>query len=381
MSRLRLAAAVRGLGAVGTIGALALTAHTAVNLRRLRRLPLHPPVVAERVSVLVPARNEAHRITPTITSLLAQERLLDLEILVLDDGSTDGTAALVHQTAHGDPRLRVLTGTDLPTGWLGKPHACHQLAAAATGSTLCFVDADVTVAPQAVASAVALLRQTRLDALSPYPRQVAHGLGPRLVQPLVEWSWLTTLPLGAAERSPRPTLVAATGQFFVVDHDAYHRAGGHAAVADDVLDDVGLMRAVKRSGGRGVAVDGSHLATCTMYDSWDELVEGYTKSLWTAFGSPTGAAAVVATLSLAYVAPAAAALVGSRLGLVGYGAGVLGRMLVARTTGQPVLPDVLAHPASVATFGYLVGRSWRAHRHGTLTWKGRPVARGLTPQT
>lgn len=374
MSGLPLTSVVRGLGAVGAVGALALTAHTVLNTRRLRRLPLDPSEVAERVSVLVPARDEAHRIAPTITSLLGQQRLMDLEILVLDDGSRDGTAQLVTATAAGDPRLRVLTGLGPPTGWLGKPHACHQLAQAATGSVLCFVDADVTLAPSAVASAVALLRGSGLDALSPYPRQVAHGFGPRLVQPLIEWSWLTTLPLAVAERSPRPTLVAATGQFFVVDHDAYRRAGGHAAVAGDVLDDVALMRAVKRAGGRGVAVDGSHLATCQMYDSWGELVEGYTKSLWSAFGSPAGAAAVVASLGLAYIAPAAAALTGSRIGLVGYGAGVLGRAVVARTTRQPVLPDVLAHPLSVATFGYLVARSWRARRRGTLTWKGRPVA-------
>ena len=381
MSGLTLSSSVRALGAVGTIGALALTAHTALNVRRLRRLPPDPPVVAERVSVLVPARNEAHRIAATITSLLGQRHLTDFEIVVLDDGSEDGTAEVVASTAGGDPRLRVLTGSDLPDGWLGKPHACQQLSDDATGSVLCFVDADVTLAPHAVAAAVALLRQTRLDALSPYPRQVAHGLGPRLVQPLIEWSWLTTLPLGVAERSPRPTLVAATGQFFVIDHDVYRRAGGHAAVADDVLDDVGLMRAVKRAGGRGVPVDGSALAACQMYDSWDDLVEGYTKSLWSAFGSPAGATAVVAALGLVYVAPVAAALAGSRVGLLGYGAGVLGRTLVARSTGQPSLPDVLAHPVSVATFGYLVGRSLRARRRGALTWKGRPVPGGLTSQT
>lgn len=128
-------------------------------------------------------------------------------------------------------------------------------------------------------------------------------------------------------------------------------------------------------------VDGSALAACQMYDTWDELVEGYTKSLWSAFGTPAGATAVVAALGLVYVAPVAAALAGSRLGLVGYGAGVLGRAVVARSTGQPLLPDVLAHPVSVATFGYLVGRSLRARRHGALTWKGRPVPGGLTSRT
>lgn len=365
---------LRAAGAVGTIAAVALTVHTAVNLRLLRRLDPEPGAVTERVSVLVPARNEAHRISPTIRALLQQINVPDLEILVLDDGSDDGTADVVRRSAHGDDRLSVRTGSGLPPGWLGKTHACHQLAGAATGSVLVFVDADVILDPPAVAAAVGLMRAADLDAVSPYPRQLADGIGPRLVQPLIEWSWMTTLPLRAAERSPRPSLVAATGQFFVVDRHAYDAAGGHAAVATEVLDDVGLLRAVKRAGGRGVAVDGSAMAQCRMYDTWDELVEGYTKSLWTAFGSPAGAAAVVGTLALAYVLPpVVGVLAGSAIGWIGYGAGVLGRTMVAGTTGQPVLPDVLAHPASVVVFGYLVASSLRRHRRGTLTWKGRTV--------
>lgn len=365
---------LRGLAVAGAVAASALSAHTAFNIRRMRRLPLDPHPVSERVSVLVPARNEAHRIAPTIRSLLGQQRLDDLEIIVLDDSSQDGTADVVTDVAAGDPRLRVIPGAPLPPRWLGKPYACHQLSHAATGSALCFIDADVSLEPVAIAAAVRVLRSSGLDAVSPYPRQLADGLGPRLVQPLIEWSWLTTLPLGVAERSPRPSLAAATGQFFVVDAQAYRRAGGHAAVATEVLDDVELMRSVKRTGGTGVAVDGSALATCRMYSSWDELYEGYTKSLWTAFGGPAGSIAVGAALGIAYVAPPLAALLtGSRAGWVGYGAAVAGRTLVARTTGQPVVPDVLAHPVSVAVLVGLLAESWRRRRRGALTWKGRQI--------
>jgi hypothetical protein len=365
---------VRALTAVGSAGAVALTAHTAVNIRRMRRLPDDPHPVAERVSVLVPARDEAHRIAPTIRSLVAQQRLADLEVIVLDDGSTDGTADVVREAAAGDPRVHIVDGRPLADGWLGKPHACQQLAEAATGSALCFVDADVTLDPLAVAAAVRLLREAQLDVVSPYPRQEADGLGPRLVQPLIEWSWLTTLPLGVAERSPRPTLAAATGQFFVVDRGAYDRAGGHHAVADDVLDDVALLRAVRATGGRGVPVDGSRHATCRMYDDWHELYDGYTKSLWRAFGGGAGSAATLAALGVLYVVPPVAAVAcRSRVGAVGYVAGVLGRVLVARATGQPVLPDVLAHPASIAALGWLTAASWRRKRVGSLRWKGRPV--------
>ncbi len=364
--------------AAGALGAAALTVHTAVNVTRLRRPP--PPgdllgPVAERVSVLVPARDEAHRIAPTITSVLAQQGVPDLEVLVLDDGSTDGTADVVRATAGGDPRLRVLPGRPLPPGWLGKPHACHQLAEQATGSVLVFTDADVELAPHALASAVTLLRTAGLQLVSPYPRQVTTTPATRLVQPLIEWTWLTTLPLELAERSPRPTLAAATGQLLVVDADAYRRAGGHAAVATAVLDDVALLRAVKRSGGRGVPTDGSQLASCRMYDDWDALRDGYTKSLWSAFGHPAAALAVGSGLALVYVVPPVAALlVGSRAGLAGYAAAVVGRVLVARTAAQPLWPDVLAHPAAVGALLYLLGSSWRGHRRGELTWKGRRVA-------
>ena len=368
--------------AAGAVGAALATAHTAYNLRALRVPPGDPPVVAERVSVLVPARDEAGRIEPCIRALLAGEGLRDLELLVLDDGSTDGTADVVRRAAQGDPRLRVLDGAadaaEPPRGWLGKTWACHRLAEAATGTVLVFVDADVTVAPHGIAATVALLRMSGLDLVSPYPRQLADGLLPRLVQPLLQWSWLTTLPLRAAETSSRESLVAANGQLLAVDAAVHRGAGGHAAVRGEVLDDVALLRAVKRSGARGVVVDGTHVATCRMYDDGAALVEGYTKSLWSAFGSRGGSAAVVAALSWLYVVPPVAAVVGptrtARVwGAAGYAAGVAGRALVARRTGQRMMPDVLAHPASVVAFGGLVAESWRRRSTGTLSWRGRPL--------
>jgi hypothetical protein len=108
-----------------------------------------------------------------------------------------------------------------------------------------------------------------------------------------------------------------------------------------------------------------------MYDGWPELREGYTKSLWSAFGTPSAAAGAVGGLSLLYVWPAAAALLGSRAGLAGYAAGVLGRVLTARRTGGRAWPDALAHPVSVGLLGWLTLQSWRGRRAGTLTWKGR----------
>jgi hypothetical protein len=342
-------------------------------LRRLRVPPSEPPRIAETVSVLLPVRDEAHQVAECLRAILDQRGLADLEVLVLDDGSSDGTADVVLEAAAGDPRVRLLQGSELPVGWLGKPHACAQLAAAARGSVLVFCDADVVLELDGIAAAVALLRESYLDIVSPWPRQVAETPLERLVQPLQQWSWLTLLPLGVAERSSRPSLAAANGQLLVVDAEAYRRTGGHTAVRGEVLDDICLMRAVKRAGGRGAVADGTHLARCRMYSSGAELREGYAKSLWAAFGSPAGAAAVVGALGLLYVVPPVAALRGARIGFLGYAAGVAGRAIVARRVGARAWPDSFAHPASIAAFGGLTADSWRRRRRGTLQWKGRAL--------
>lgn len=369
-------ALTRALTAAGSALAVAGTAHAAWNIRRLRVPPPDPPPVAERVAVLLPLRDEAARVEPCLRSVLAQTGLRDLTVTVLDDGSTDGTLDVVRRIAGDDPRARVVTGAPLPEGWWGKPWACAQLAdTAPDAAVLVFVDADVVLAPHAVAASVALLRWAALDLVSPYPRQVAVTAAERLVQPLLQWSWLTTLPLRLAERSPRQSLAVANGQLLVVDAAAYRRAGGHASVRTQMLEDIGLLRAVKRTGGRGTVVDGTDLATCRMYDGWPALREGYTKSLWSAFGSPVGAVLVVGALGLAYVLPPLAALRGSRVGLLGYAAGVAGRLVVGRRVGSALWPDALAHPASVATLAWLTVRSLGGHRRGTLTARGRRLAR------
>jgi hypothetical protein len=320
--------------------------------------------------VLVPARDEAARIEECLRAALASTGVADLELLVLDDDSTDDTAAVVGAIAAGEPRLRLLTGGagPVPAGWLGKPWACARLADRASGTVLVFLDADVVLEPHGLAATVALLRDCPLDLVSPYPRQLADGVLPRLVQPLLQWSWLTFLPLRPAESSRRPSLTAANGQLLACTAATYRAVGGHGAVRGAVLEDLALARAVKAGGGRAGVVDGTDLAYCRMYDTGADLVAGYTKSLWAAFGSPAGAVAVAAALTLLYLVPPVAAVAGPTRaarawGAGGYLAAVGARALVARRTGGPVLPDSLAHPASVGALLGLLG----------LSWRGRPV--------
>jgi hypothetical protein len=365
------------IGWILAVAVAVLTGHAVVNGRLLRRPPVRPSPVDGGVSVLLPVRDEAHRVGPCLESLLRQRGLPGLEIVVLDDGSSDGTGDVVRSIAAADARVRLICGQPLPDGWLGKPYACHQLAAAASSTILVFVDADVVLAPDAVAAAVGLL--DGFDLVSPYPRIVSEGPGERLVQPLLQWSWLTFLPLRAMERSPRPSLAAAGGQFLVMTRSGYERAGGHAAVRQAVLEDIELARAVKRAGGRIALADASRLAACRMYASWHALAAGYTKSLWASFGSPVAASVIVGVLLLLYAVPVPLAVVAASFGAwtwvwagaTGYLLGVAGRMVSARATGGRVWPDSLAHPVSVVLFAWLVARSYRS-RH-TVTWKGRRV--------
>ena len=335
-----------------------LLGHTWLNARLLRTPVARP--LDTRTSVLLPLRDEAPRVEPCLRALLAQEG--PLELLVLDDGSTDGTADVVRRVVVGDRRVTVLEGAGLPPGWLGKPHACQQLADAADprSQVLVFVDADVVLAPGAVAATVACLQDSGLDLVSPYPRQEAPG-ATRLVQPLLQWSWLSFLPLRLAERSPRPSLSAANGQLLAVRREAYDRAGGHAAVRGEVVEDLALLRAVKRSGGTGGVVDGTHLATTRMYDDLASLADGYAKSLHT---TPV---AVPLLLVALYLLP----LLG-RHRRAAYLLGVLGRVVSARRTGGRAV-DALLHPASVAAYVTLDVRSRVLHRRGRLTWKGRAL--------
>lgn len=363
----------------GSAIAVGLAAHTAYNLTRLREPQFTGHAITEPVSILIPARNEASTIEAAVLSASNQIGLTDLEILVMDDDSSDETAEIVNRLAQNDPRIRLLRSTEkIPAGWMGKQFACHRLSREARGSILVFLDADVTLEPDAVAACSELLRAHHFAMVAPYPRQLAAGTMERLVQPLVVWSWAATLPVGIAENSVRPSLSAANGQLLVVDAGKYHAIGGHESVQSVVLEDIALMRELKKSGERCVTVNGSALAQCRMYDTTSDLVEGYTKSLWSAFGSVAGSLAISAFLATAYIVPAAGMLTSRKrstraVGALGYGAGVLSRGLVAHRTASPVVPDSLAHPVSIATFIGLTALSWSRHLRGTNTWKGRTL--------
>jgi len=370
----------RALATFAAVAATAGAVHTVRNLsiiRNPRNAASEHETPVPLISILLPARNEAARITPTIKSVLQQD-YPNIEFLILDDASSDATSQVVMNLINGHPHARLIHSADsVPAGWLGKPWACHRLAQEATGEILVFIDADVMLSADAMSCAVALLRESALDVMCPYPNQQMNTVAQRLVQPLLQWSWLTTLPLDIAETSTRPSLTAANGQLLLVTRAMYDRMGGHASVKQEVLEDINFVRVAKAHGGRGGVVDGSAIALCNMYDTDAEMVNGYTKSLWNAFGSGAGAFAVNATLFSVYVLPVALMLskdsrTRSRA-LTALIAAAAGRATINHKLRQGLKSEVLMHPLSVLAFNALTVASFAQRRRGNLSWKGRSV--------
>ncbi len=316
-----------------------------------------------RTSLLVPARDEADRLPHTLPGLVAQDVA---EILVLDDGSRDGTADLVRAAARRDPRVRLLVGAPPPPGWVGKTWACHQLAEAATGELLVFCDADVLLRPGAVAAAWAELVRQDCDLLSVFPRQQTGTLGERMLVPLIDESLLAFLPHRLL-RAPVPAAATANGQFLAFRRDAYHLVGGHAAVADRLVEDVALARAVRRRGLRlGLALGGD-LVGARMYRGYREAVAGFGKSMREAHGGRTSVLVASAIFHLAaYTLPwlrwrrgplwRAAAL-----------AGPVARLLANAATGRRAWAEALVVPAIAPAALPVYAVALRR----TAVWKGR----------
>lgn len=222
------------------------------------------------VSVLVPARNEEDCIEDCVRSLLSQE-YAPLEILVLDDQSTNATASIVQSLidelpADQSERLQLLKGERLPTGWVGKNFACYQLAQQARGDLLYFTDADTIHAPQAVRAVVDTMRRYQVQLLSGHPEYVFSSLGERLLVPLLNFSMLILLPLALVPRRPEPALSNGNGQLMCFERSTYDQIGGHVSVKDSLIEDVALARICKAEGHRMIFVDASKLVRLAHLD-------------------------------------------------------------------------------------------------------------------
>jgi chlorobactene glucosyltransferase len=331
------------------------------------------------VSVLVPARDEAHQVGDCLRSLLAQD-YADFDIVVLDDDSTDGTGQILSGLAAADARLQLLAGRPLPPGWTGKNWACHQLAHAATGELLLFTDADTRHHPRALGEAVATLQRAEVGLLSALPRQELRSWGEQLLVPILPWSLFSCYPELLIRRLRRPALAVAVGQFMLFRRAAYQRSGGHAAVRASPTEDVALARRMVAAGERVCLADAGDRVTCRMYAGFRQAWAGFGRSLLPALGGkPWLFLPIWIWLGLVFLLPPFA-LLAWRLGAdsapgpagAAIALALLSWTLVVRRFGLPrrlvlVYPAIMALAVAVATYSLVLGLTGRA------TWKGRPL--------
>jgi len=280
------------------------------------------PVAEGRpLSVIIPARNEAENIEGVVRSVLAST-YGPLEVIVVDDRSTDDTSAIVARLAAEDPRLRLVHGEELPPGWFGKPWACWQGARAATGEVLAFTDADTRHAPALLGHAVGLLETSGAGLLTLVTHQVCASFWERLVMPQIFYLLGLRFAPATVNAARHARDVIANGQFIMLTRETYEAIGTHAAVRGDIAEDLGLAQASHRHGRRVLLAHARSLISTRMYQNLPQLVEGWSKNIYlggraTFPDEPLRRALVPLTLAasqLFWLAPVAALLLGAPAG-------------------------------------------------------------------
>lgn len=366
-----------------------------VNLLVYRRLP---PASSSHgrgpgVSVLIPARNEASTIASAVESALSQDGL-PLEVLVLDDHSTDDTARIVHRLASKDPRVRLIRGQPLPAGWCGKQHACWQLALEAREELLVFLDADVRLEAGSMRRCAAhFQRHPEIDLASGVPRQVTVSFLERLLIPLIPWVLLSYLPMLAARRWRWTALAAGCGQFIAARRVAYFAAGGHRAVRSTLHDGVKLPRAFRAAGLNTDLIDATDLARCRMYDNSNAVWRGLGKNATEGMAHPAAILPWTVLLLGGHVLPwfvlASAWFPAGNPAILNWGATAALLSLLPRLLGAHRFRQGLAtlplHPLAITTLILLQWESLARHWLGRPNeWRGRRyprIAPEATPES
>jgi chlorobactene glucosyltransferase len=345
------------------------------------------PAHGRPVSVIIPARDEAATIETLVRSVLGST-YEPLEVIVVDDRSTDATGEIVERIAAGDSRLRLVRGGELPAGWFGKPYACWQGYRAARGEILVFTDADTRHEPALLELAVGTLQAERADLLTVAAHQVCLGFWERVVMPQI-WLLLGLRYSPArVNRATRPRDVIANGQFIMLPRAAYEAIGTHAAVRDEVAEDLALAQRCVACGRKLWFAYANTLIETRMYRSLAHLIEGWSKNLYLGARRSFPAEPVLRelvpvmlvlptlfwllppallALSAASPAPVIAGLTGAAL--IATALSAVFWMLISH--GMRIPPYYgLAYPLGAIMMLFIVARSTIRGRRG-VEWKGR----------
>jgi|SRR6187402_6717 len=337
-----------------------------------------PAVAHEKITLIFPVRNEAAGIAAALKHALASANTT-LEIIVVDDHSTDATAEIVRTLARSYPKIRLITSASLPAGWNGKQHACWQGAQHASHDLLCFVDADVRLAPEALTRMAAFLQQTGSGLVSGFPFQQTVTLLEYLLLPLIHFILLGLLPMRRMARSTSAAYAAGCGQFLLCRRATYFEVGGHSAIRQTMHDGLLLPRLFRQHGHLTRLADLTTLATCRMYTNARDTWNGLSKNATEGMATPKLLPPLTLLFALGQILPlpvllaalyrhntAATILSATALALA-----YLPRVLGVLRFRQSIL-GALLHPLGVAT---LLALQWTAlvqkARGKTATWKNR----------
>ena len=344
---------------------------------------------AELVSVLIPARDEEATIGRCLRSVLSQDHPR-IEVIVLDDRSTDGTGSVVDEIAAQDARVQRIEGSPLPEGWKGKCHALHQAADRAKGAWLLMVDADVELAPGALTAALGAATALDAEMISWFARQRVVTVWERVLQPFI-LDFILTHSDPRRVNDPAREDCIANGQFLMVRSDVYREVGGHEPVRDSIVEDMAFSRLVKSTGFRYRLLDGVDVMWTRMYTSLGDIWRGWTKNFYAGLhGRRSVVAAALlyllftgilpfvllavatahaysGTPSLLFLALSAASVIA----LFAYRLAIIGR------SAPPSVLGVVLHPLAALVLGAIIVEStYRAATGRPVRWKGRDYDAG-----
>ena len=337
-----------------------------------------PGVLTPEVSIIVPARNEEASLGDCLESLSSQIGVA-FEIIVVDDGSTDRT----REIAHSFHEVRVICAGPLPDGWTGKNNAVIAGAKEAQGKWLLFTDADTVHLPGSLARALAEARDQQTDLLSYSPEQVVGTFAERAVMPVIFAELAAQYPLHKVRRQSSG-IAAANGQYILVRRAAYEAAGGHHAVAREILEDVALARLFRQAGLKVHFRYGGDSVRTRMYRNWAQLRDGWTKNLALLFPHPGRLA--LRSLFLWIVAWSSFGIALSGVldqHFLAIGFAVFWLVLFRRIQSAhfATVNNLIAIVAGLPVFAYLLLRSNHAHANGRVWWKGRNYSVGTETAT
>lgn len=354
---------------------LALAANVAM-VRAVGRFPeaaAPDPARWPRLSIVIAACNEAETLEPALATLLAQD-YPDLELVVVDDRSTDATGALLDRAAAGDPRLRVIHLTELPPGWLGKVHALHRAMDHVTGELVLFTDADVIFAPGALRRAVAITQHRSLDHLCVISDLVSRSLGVRLgVASAMRAIALSQRPWEAED--PEKSGAIGGGAFNLVRRSSFAATEGFEWLRMEVADDLGLAHLMKRAGGRAGLLAACGLVQVEWYPSVGAMFRGLEKNGFAQMARFSVARGLVLSALGTLIAIAPFVLLAWPelwvVGVVALLSNAASAVVLSRWNGVPMLDVLLSAPlGDLLGIAIIVRASVLGARRGGLVWRG-----------